>query len=247
MADLQTGPAVPKQATPRMERIEAVVSGTEEAVALTKQGIEAHATSLVFQGDAGTYQAIVKTVSEQLYAPLQNYEEATIKGLAVKQRGRNCTAEIRRVSTIEEENAVDAAVAELVPQFNQGSTSDRVIAVHDFICNTVTYSNETAAGAADYKSAYDALASGQGVCTSYALLFQKFMDQMGIPCYIAVGNRNGVGHAWNIVQVDGQWYHMDCTWDDQSYGIIRKWCLAGSGDAGYASWGGVEIARERYR
>ena len=24
----------------------------------------------------------------------------------------------------------------------------------------------------------------------------------------------GEAHAWNIVKVDGQWYHLDTTWND---------------------------------
>ena len=45
------------------------------------------------------------------------------------------------------------------------------------------------------------------------------MNELGIPCDIVFGTcTNGGGHAWNLVQLDGNWYQMDVTWDDQSYG-----------------------------
>lgn len=233
--------------TEKLEKLEAAVTNNEETASIVKRGIEAHASCILLTGGTGTYQTMYQTVAAAMHAPLQDYEQATINGLMARQSGRNCKVEIQRVSTIAEENAVDAAVAQLVPQMNQGSTYDKVVRVHDFICKQIAYSDETVAGTADYKSAYDALASGQGVCTSYALLFQKFMDQMGVPCYVGTGIRNGAGHAWNVVNVDGQWYHVDCTWDDQSYGIIHKWCLAGAKTAGYSSLGEITLAANDYR
>lgn len=39
------------------------------------------------------------------------------------------------------------------------------------------------------------------------------MDRAGIPCELISGWAGGP-HAWNIVQIDGEWYHVDTTWDD---------------------------------
>ena len=39
----------------------------------------------------------------------------------------------------------------------------------------------------------------------------------GIECDIQVGFcTNGGGHAWNLVELEGQWYQMDVTWNDSS-------------------------------
>ena len=27
-------------------------------------------------------------------------------------------------------------------------------------------------------------------------------------------NNTGATHSWNIAELDGEWYHVDCTWDD---------------------------------
>ena len=43
-------------------------------------------------------------------------------------------------------------------------------------------------------------------------------DKENIPCILVVGNINletNFAHMWNYVQMeDGQWYAVDCTWDD---------------------------------
>ena len=52
----------------------------------------------------------------------------------------------------------------------------------------------------------------KGVCFEYALTYQALCYVLGLDCYVVTGNAGG-SHAWNIVQVDGQWYQADPTWD----------------------------------
>ena len=41
------------------------------------------------------------------------------------------------------------------------------------------------------------------------------LNALGIRCDIQVGEcTNGEGHAWNLVELDGNWYQMDITWND---------------------------------
>lgn len=55
--------------------------------------------------------------------------------------------------------------------------------------------------------------NGEAVCGGIASSYQYLLYQVGIPCYIVSGTRRGGDHAWNIVQIDGQWYHCDLTQD----------------------------------
>lgn len=37
------------------------------------------------------------------------------------------------------------------------------------------------------------------------------------------GNVGEELHAWNLVKLDGEWYHLDTTWNDPIYTGIFKW------------------------
>lgn len=57
------------------------------------------------------------------------------------------------------------------------------------------------------------LLTGRGVCDSYSRALWLLLRIAGIPCHIVIGHTNE-DHAWNLVQVDGEWYHVDATWND---------------------------------
>ena len=116
-------------------------------------------------------------------------------------------------------------------------------------CNMVTYDHATADRLVpkelEKRSAYDGLAEGSTVCSGYALLFQRFMERLDIPCKYYTGYIRGGAHAWNIVYLDGLWYHIDCTWADQSWGISYSYFLIGTDRMGYPE-NGYAMAPTRY-
>lgn len=223
------------------------VNSIEEAQAAREEAATKHAGSITVYTDTLTFYSIYDVFSEMMRSSVLNYGTANIHSVYVRGGRGKFTITYNYLSTVEEEVFTEAAVAMLVPYFNTGSTYDKVLQVHDYICGDVNYSYETAQGVAgfDFRSAYDAINSKMTVCSGYALFFQKFMDQMGIPCYIAAGKVNGVEHAWNIVNIDGQWYHIDCTNDDLGNGVARDFFLRGSSYAG-DTWGGIAISKTDY-
>ena len=62
------------------------------------------------------------------------------------------------------------------------------------------------------------LLDGTGVCDSYAQAYSYLLNKVNIRNrYIAGdtgGNLDNTNHAWDLVLIDGQWYHTDATWDD---------------------------------
>ena len=88
-------------------------------------------------------------------------------------------------------------------------------AIYDWQQNWTTYGEENlnpiAAAANDY-TPYGVLRSHNAICVGNATTFKLFMDALDIPCKIIHSTENGE-HAWNIVQLDGDWYHVDLTFD----------------------------------
>lgn len=120
------------------------------------------------------------------------------------------TDELNRIKA-DTQRYVDEAVARIGP----GSMSDYeiVCAVNDYLCDTVYYPEEPYAPMTH--TAYGALADGVAVCEGYACAAKLLLDTMGVPCDIQFGTcTNGGGHAWNLVQLEDQWYQMDVTWND---------------------------------
>ncbi|MBE6740074.1 MAG: hypothetical protein E7565_07135 [Ruminococcaceae bacterium] len=56
----------------------------------------------------------------------------------------------------------------------------------------------------------------RGVCQSYAYTFMYVMHRLGMNAYYVVSEKDT--HGWNVVQIDGNWYHVDVTNDDPILG-----------------------------
>lgn len=110
---------------------------------------------------------------------------------------------------------------------------ETVIAIHDYLVNTLTYDPLISAPSGTTQATLDrveqtiaqadetydlpnniTLASKYGICQNYAELFRTMCIRSGIPCVMVTGLGNGGSHAWNQVYVDGEWLYVDCTFDD---------------------------------
>ncbi|HHU74196.1 MAG TPA: hypothetical protein GXZ28_06155 [Clostridiales bacterium] len=96
---------------------------------------------------------------------------------------------------------------------------DKIKAVHDYIVLNTEYAydeylNQTLKD--EHFSEEGVLWEGKAVCQGYAYTFQLCMELLGIDSIIVEGEDliSKVNHAWNMVAIDGEWYHVDTTWDD---------------------------------
>lgn len=79
-------------------------------------------------------------------------------------------------------------------------------AIHDYIVSHVSYDTTL-----KNHSAYAALVPPyKTVCQGYSLLACRMFANAGIDVRIEAS----AVHSWNIVNIDGSWYQLDCTWDD---------------------------------
>ncbi|MCR5691227.1 MAG: hypothetical protein K6G62_03315 [Eubacterium sp.] len=51
------------------------------------------------------------------------------------------------------------------------------------------------------------LESKKAVCVGFATTFRLFMEMLDIPCKVV--HDTGRSHSWDLVQLDGNWYHTD--------------------------------------
>ena len=82
--------------------------------------------------------------------------------------------------------------------------------VTDYIVKNTKYNSDSAANA---HTPYAILLTGEGVCEGYALAAYLILKEIGMDVQYVVGDAGGP-HAWNMVKVDGHWYHLDTTWND---------------------------------
>ena len=82
------------------------------------------------------------------------------------------------------------------------------------------------------RTAAGALLDGKGVCEDYSLSYKKLMNGAGIQTVCVEGKERTVyegetvAHMWNRINIDGQWYNADATWDDYLFAekYLRSHC-----------------------
>ncbi len=120
------------------------------------------------------------------------------------------------VNTREQEDYVEQQVLIILAQIitPEMSPLKKVKTINDYIVLNSQYSDTTNDPNINAHSAYALLKEGQGVCQGYALLTYKMLEQAGLPVHIISGSAGGGPHAWNLVQLNDNWYHLDVTWND---------------------------------
>ena len=98
-----------------------------------------------------------------------------------------------------------------------GNNYEDIKMVHDYLVDNIEYDSTISRN--NIYDVYGALVNRVAVCEGYARSFKYILDEMGIPCVLVIGTgTNSQGeterHAWNYVELEGNWYAVDCTWDD---------------------------------
>ncbi|MBQ8538850.1 MAG: hypothetical protein IJ433_04295 [Ruminococcus sp.] len=98
---------------------------------------------------------------------------------------------------------------------------EREKTAHNFILNKCEYDEslkDAKTVPLDKASAFDpygVMVEGVAVCEGYARTFQMLCNGLGLECINVIGESENELHMWNAVELDGDYYYVDTTWDDK--------------------------------
>lgn len=107
------------------------------------------------------------------------------------------------------QDAVNEALSSL--DYNMDDMQ-KAITLHDYLVLNCEYYTDSSTFPDTVYDAYAALVDRKAVCQGYALAYKYLLNQAGIDCYMVTSS--AMNHAWNLVELNGQYYQVDTTWDD---------------------------------
>lgn len=87
------------------------------------------------------------------------------------------------------------------------SDYEKELALYDFLVENTEYNLS-----APLNQSLISAVQGESVCLGYTKAFKYLCDKVGLECIVVEGiSKDGVGHSWNKVNIDGNWYNVDST------------------------------------
>ena len=101
----------------------------------------------------------------------------------------------------------------IVEEANKQPTDyEKLKYIHDWIADNTVYLDDDTKD--EIRTADGPILSGIALCSGYTRAFQYLAQSLGFDCIYVSGIGNTISHAWNMVELDGEWYNVDVTWDD---------------------------------
>lgn len=122
---------------------------------------------------------------------------------------------------IEIDKEVDRILSEIIN--DNMYNKNQLKTIHNYIINNTRYDttrNEYEESEYESNTAFGPLFQGYATCNGYTDLMAIFLTKLGYNNYkIAttpqdLNDESATGHIWNAVYFDGEWLHIDLTWDD---------------------------------
>ncbi|MFR6566495.1 MAG: transglutaminase domain-containing protein [Blautia wexlerae] len=115
------------------------------------------------------------------------------------------------------ENEADYIISQFITE--DMSDFDKCVAVHDYMTESIHYnfSAMSVSFVHDAFTAEGALLKKQAVCNGISKAVSLILNRAGVPCTVVQGSsaidEREVDHAWNMVLINDEYYHLDVTWD----------------------------------
>ena len=119
-------------------------------------------------------------------------------------------------------------------RYINGKMTESVLAttIQDYLAGRIEYAykgdGSTPETALWAHNLVGAATKNKGVCETYAKTYDYLCTLFDLDCLTVTGkgitDGYGVGHAWNVIELDGEWYDVDVTWNDVGgKEISREW------------------------
>ena len=193
----------------------AVYHALYEGISAKKESIP-----LPYEINGDTYSKLYCLVEKQesglFYVSSTYYTAEKLRDARIAYRGEDTQQDAKEEAfRTAEKKAVQAALY-------KSDDYTKALAIHDYLIRHCEYTVSTEN---DYTStAYGCLAEGKANCEGYAKAFRQIAMDCGLRCVLVTGvTDTGENHAWNQVEIDGEWRNIDVTWDDSDvYGDSRR-------------------------
>ena len=104
--------------------------------------------------------------------------------------------------------AYNSAVNAIVSDARKADTVvGQLMRANEYLCLNFEYDNTLTV-----RKANEFFKEKKGVCQAYTLAFKAVCDRLGVASTTAVSS--AMNHIWNMVNLGGEWYHVDVTWND---------------------------------
>ncbi len=179
---------------------------------------------LYFVGDSFYYIADKSGIVKEI-TPVYIYSKKEAKNIKIY-----CDRELEKILFSVDSNMSDFTKA---------------LVLHEYMCESFRYDNSLK----NY-TMYDLLRDGRGTCQAFMLTYMELLSRVGIESSYAYSNE--IMHIWNVIKLDGEWYHVDITWDNMDFGVSHKNFLLTdmeierNGHTGFIIANGVECNNEKY-
>ena len=128
----------------------------------------------------------------------------------------NFTYSVASIEELNEKlNLIESKANEIIEKsgINSENIFDSELKLHDLLAEMITYYEYEDINEIPnkYHNIDGAFLENIAVCDGISKAYQILLSKIGIESIVVTGDLSGVSHAWNMVKLDGNWYHVDVT------------------------------------